>query len=727
MRNIKKALALVLALVMTLSLGISTSADYSVTAETKELSEVAADLSGKTVILHSNDVHGQIDGYAYIAALRAEFEKRGAEVILADAGDFSQGDPNVSASKGATAVEMMNAAGYTVVTLGNHEFDYGYDQLMANLDKAEFKTICADVLKDGKSILDPTYVYTAKSGLKIGFFGLETPETQTKVNPGLIQGVTFLSNSAGKTELYDCAQAQIDALKKDNVDLVIGLVHLGVDDESAADGHRSADLLAKVTGVDLLIDGHSHTVMTAGENGAAIQSTGTKFANIGVVVIDDATKKIEDNYLIATEGLAKDETVAAAAQKIADEVNAKYGAVFAKSEVELNGAKAPNGNRDGETNNGDLITEAMLWSVLKEDGAVTVDKDHVVAITNGGGIRAAIKPGDVTMKDLNTVLPFGNTIAVVYVTGAELLEALEASTYSLPIGGYPQTTGIKFTLDTTKEYDANAETYPGSTYYGPASINRVTIESINGKAFDEKATYAVVTNNFCAAGGDTYYVFKNASAQFDTGIPMDEALMAYVETELKGVIGVKYAFSDGEQTQIPAAVGFCGFTDVDAAAWFVPALRYTIENGVMNGVGNGSFAPNGKVTRGMVMTILARMEGVDTTPGEGQTWYDKGVAWAVEKGISDGTRPTADVTRQEFATMLYRYEKDVKGGGFTGTWYFPLTFADADQVASWADEAIHWMTMNKVINGSDKNMLNPGSDATRAELAQMLFNYSKAA
>ena len=104
----------------------------------------------------------------------------------------------------------------------------------------------------------------------------------------------------------------------------------------------------------------------------------------------------------------------------------------------LNGAKAPNGNRDSETNNGDLITDAMLWKVMQNKEGLTVDADHVVAITNGGGIRAAIKPGDVTKKDINTVLPFGNTVAVIYVTGAELLEALEASTYSLPVGGFPQ-------------------------------------------------------------------------------------------------------------------------------------------------------------------------------------------------------------------------------------------------------------------------------------------------
>ena len=239
----------------------------------------------------------------------------------------------------------------------------------------------------------------------------------------------------------------------------------------------------------------------------------------------------------------------AKAKEIEKAVDEEYGAVFAKSEVELNGDKAP-GNRNMETNLGDLITDSMLWSVQK-NFSLEVPDENVIAITNGGGIRAWIHKGDVTMKDVNTVLPFGNTVAVIYVTGAELLEALEASTYMTPgaVGGFPQVSGMKFTIDTGKPFD-QGEQYPDSTYYGPASIQRVTINEINGKAFDEEATYAVVTNNFCAAGGDTYYAFKAASKQFDTSIPMDEALMDYIKEELSGVIGEQYAEPQGRIAQV---------------------------------------------------------------------------------------------------------------------------------------------------------------------------------
>ncbi|MBQ7455282.1 MAG: 5'-nucleotidase C-terminal domain-containing protein, partial [Clostridia bacterium] len=240
------------------------------------------------------------------------------------------------------------------------------------------------------------------------------------------------------------------------------------------------------------------------------------------------------------------------------EVDAQYGAVFAKSEVELNGAKAPNGNRDSQTNNGNLITEAMLWSVLKE-GALEVPTENVVCITNGGGIRAAINVGDVSMNDVKTVMPFGNTVAVIYVTGAELLEVLEASTYCTPeaVGGFPQTSGIQWTLDTTKAYD-QGEIYmldgKEGSYYAPASIQRVSIQSINGEPFDENAIYAVVTNNFCAAGGDTYNAFArayNEGSGFDTGIPMDEAVMAFITDVLNGVIPAEtYGAPQGRMTII---------------------------------------------------------------------------------------------------------------------------------------------------------------------------------
>ena len=511
-------------------------------------------LDGKTVILHTNDVHGSIELYAKVAAMKDDYKAQGAQVILADAGDYSQGTVYVSVNKGKDAVTMMNAAGYDVATIGNHEFDYGYAQLKSNLDSAVFKVVCANVLQDGNPVFD-AYTMINKGVVQVAFVGLETPEAQTKANPALIQGLTFLAGD----EMYAAVQTQVDAARTDGADIVIVLTHLGVD--SSSEPNTSYDLYKKVNGIDFIIDGHSHTVMTKGPEGEPIQSTGTALNNIGVITIDNATKKIESNELIPiwhTEEVdgkevtvydytKSDATVANAAKAIIDPIDADYDQKFAESAVDLNGAKAP-GNRTEETNLGDLITDAMMWAIKTK--APGVDMNNAVAITNGGGIRAAIAKGDITKKDVNTVLPFGNTLAVVYVKGSELLEALEVSTYCTPksLGGFPQFAGMEVELNTACEYDANDTTYPGSTYFGPKSINRITIKTVNGKAFDKDATYAVITNNFLAAGGDTYYAFAAAQTQFDTGLPLDEILMEYITVELNGVVTDKYAAPQGRLT-----------------------------------------------------------------------------------------------------------------------------------------------------------------------------------
>ncbi len=535
------------ALVFTTNVATITSHAANVVAEVKSIADVPADLSGKTIILHSNDVHGAIGRYPYIASVKQNFQGRGAEVILVDAGDYAQGTPYVAQTKGLDAIMAMNAAGYDIATIGNHEFDYGIPQVKANLAVAKFKTVCANILDaNGNSFLTPNTMYTTRTGMKLGFFGVDTPETQTKSNPALIKGLTFLT----KNDLYACGQQQIDTLKTQGADLVVCLSHLGVDSEAEREGISSNVFYKKTKGIDILIDGHSHTIMSAEDRKDPVTSTGTKLQSLGVVVIDNATKTVEDSYLLNYDKLQPEVTTEALTTAIIKRIDREYNSVFAKSEVNLNGEKAP-GNRTEETNMGNLVSEAMLWSVLQHEGSVTVDKDHVIALTNGGGLRAPIKAGDVTKKDINTVLPFGNTVAVVYVTGEQLLEALEASTFCTPepVGGFPQTTGIKFTVNTAKSFAAG-QAYPASTYHKPASINRVTIDSVNGQPFSKDDTYAVVTNNFVAAGGDTYYCFSSSGTTFDTGIPMDEAVMDYVKTQLHGVIGSEYSNPRGDVTII---------------------------------------------------------------------------------------------------------------------------------------------------------------------------------
>lgn len=696
----RKFLSVLLAMAMVLSLTVTGFAieDTATTREPEVMTEEAT-MAGKTVILHTNDVHGAIAGYAYITALKADYEAKGAEVILVDAGDYSQGTSYVSVTKGLDAIEMMNAAGYDVVTLGNHEFDYGYTQLKDNMTKAKFKVLCADVFNaDGTPIFDANYTYTTKSGVKVGFFGMETPETQTKANPTKIKGLTFATNDA----FTKAAADQVEALK--DADVVICLAHLGVDGESKP--YRSTDLYAAVKGIDFIIDGHSHTVMTKGENGEPIQSTGTAFANIGVIVIDDATKKIESNSLFEIkEDTAKDATVAAAAQKIIDRIDKEYGAVFAKSEVVLNGAKAPNGNRDSETNNGDLITDAMVWKILQDKESLTVDADHVVAVTNGGGIRKAINPGDVTKKSINEVLPFGNTVVTIYITGAELLEALEASTYCTPdaIGGFPQVSGINYTISTAVAYDANAETYPASTYYGPKSINRVTINSINGKEFKADDTYAVITNDFCGGGGDTYYAFAAATAKFDTGVPLDEVVMEYITAELKGVIGKQYAEPQGRILMNP-------FKDVKTSAWYGSYVIDLYNDGIINGTSATTYAPNDTLTWAAALKLLLVSHGdLKAADATGADWSKNTIAKAAELGLVaadlDGAKAISRLEFCQVAAKLNKLAESKTESKFTDcTDGYVMALVDA-----------------KVISGMTETTFEPAASLTRAQIAKILY------
>ena len=723
MKHMKKLLSLLLVLCLVLSLSCTAFA-----------AEAEKPLDGKTVILHSNDVHGAIDLYAAMAALKADYEAQGAEVILADAGDYSQGTVYVSVNKGADAVTMMNATGYDVVTLGNHEFDYGYAQLAENMKAAKFQILCADVLgADGKTIYDANTIIE-KGGVKIGFFGLETPEAQTKANPKLIEGLKFLAGKDG-SELYACAAAQVKALKEQGADLVVCLAHLGIDGSS--EPYTSYDLAKNVNGIDFIIDGHSHSVITAGPNGEDIQSTGTAFANIGVITIDNATKKIVGNELKAiwhTEKNAdgkdvtvvdyktRDEKVAAAAKAIIDPIDKAYGEKFAVSKVTLNGAKAPDGNRDSETNLGDLITDAMLWKVLA-DAEITVPEENVVAITNGGGIRASIGVGDVTKKDINTVLPFGNTLAVVYVKGSELLEALEASTYCTPesIGGFPQVAGMQFTVATYETYDKNDESYPNSTYYGPKTINRVTIGSINGKDFDPEATYAVITNNFVAGGGDTYYAFAAATNQFDTGLPLDEVVMEYITKELKGVIGETYAEPAGritvDQGVAPAIA--------DVQSMVMGEASYTAESYKAYAAVEAKLAAAKTEAERVALCaeLRAAVSGLkiventfdDATSG----WYKPAVDFAQASGLMSGMgdnkfAPDVTTTRAMVAQVMYELADEPDVSGLT----CPLS--DVDSTAWYAD-AVTWAYNAGVVSGYEDGTFRPGRAITRQEMAVMFY------
>jgi len=549
----KRILAWILALTLALGLVVTGFAEAP---------------KGRLVILHTNDVHGRavadpagkVLGYAAIAQYKKDLEAAGDSVLLLDAGDASQGTPLVNLSMGKTAIEFMNAAGYDAITPGNHEFDWGLDNARQLAGLADFPMLSANIINhlEGDLTFVAHKIFDMPNGMKVGVFGLTTPETMTKAHPDKVRGIDFLQGEA----LYEAARKQVEELKAAGADIVVLLSHLGMDEESAP--NRSQDVLENATGIDLVIDGHSHTLLEKGKKvgDTLVVSTGYNGQNLGVVVYDgekftaslfaglgkSAVVEVEGVPYSALLSAKLDPEVAELVNSTNRAVKEELSKVFAKTEVFLNGERDP-GNRTEETNLGDFAADAILWAARQALG------DQVAAaITNGGGIRASIQVGDITMNDMKTVFPFGNEVSVLEVKGSELLEALEAATSATPkaLGAFPQVSGIVFSIDTTVPYE-NGEQYPDSTYYAPAKPgSRVKIESVGGQPFDPEALYIIATNDFTAAGGDTYYAFRypNATSGYKTGVALEDALVNYVTTVLGGVVGQDYANPQGRITVI---------------------------------------------------------------------------------------------------------------------------------------------------------------------------------
>ena len=479
----------------------------------------------------------------------------------------------------------------------------------------------------------------------------------------------------------------------------------------------------------MFIDGHSHSTLedvkaAAGGTGKVgdtlVTSTGTKLESVGVVTID-ADGTITTATTPVADLTATDADVAARAAKIQAEIDKEYGTVFAKTEVALNGEKEP-GNRTEETNLGDLICDALVWGAEREGTEVDA------AVTNGGGIRASIAAGDITKKDINTVLPFGNTLSIVKVTGAELLEALEASTYCTPtsIGGFPQVSGIEFTVDTTKAYD-QGEQYPGSTYYGPKSIQRVTIETVGGEPFDANATYTIATNDFMAAGGDTYYAFAAASVNYDLGLSMDEVVMDYITDELKGTVTEEAYGQPAGRITVDQGLAF---TDVAATSPYYDGIEWAVDEGITNGTTATTFSPYQNCTRAQIITYLWRAAGspepASTEPAytdvtDASLYFFKAVQWASEQGLVEGETfdPYAGCTRAMAVYFMWVAADSPEAAAAS----FTDVAADADYAA-----AVNWAVAQGVTLGTgDGSTFSPDTVCQRGQIVTFLYRAANAA
>ena len=564
--------------------------------------------------------------------------------------------------------------------------------------------------------------------MKVGFVGIDTPETFFKSTPTYFQDATgkyiytFSEGNEGQ-DLYKAVQKAVDAAKAEGAVYVVALAHLGIEGSTAE--WTSSAVIANTTGIDVMLDGHSHEAFTlevANKNGedVVLQQTGTKLANIGKVVIDAKTGKIEAGLIPAADCKAEDEEIAAAVAATEEEFNAVLNKVVATSEVLLNVNDPETGKRvirKTETNLGDLVADAYK-TILGGD----------VGFVNGGGIRADIAAGDVTYQEIINVHPYGNSGCLAEVTGQQILDALELGVANYPAdsGGFPHVAGMTFTIDAS--VTSTVVKNDKGEFVKVAGARRVSDVMIGGEPIDPEKNYKLASHDYyLKKGGDGFTMFLGSKLLQDGGILDNELLINYIVDELGGVITAeRYGKPAGRVTIKPDPISV--YTDVDAGRWYAPAVRYVARNEIMIGTAADKFELQTEISYAMVMKLIANMAGADTTPAAGDQWYDRAVAWAEEngisKGITEGAQPGDACKREDFAIMLYNYAKSL-GAGFTGAWMFPLNNPDAADISEGADEAIHWMVMNRVLRGDENGVLNPQSGGTRAETAQILLNFSE--
>lgn len=401
-----------------------------------------ADVNGSaaTVTIYTtNDIHGVVGGSSTAIGLAqaAGIAASTPNALLVDAGDATQGASFATVNEGADVVRVMNAAGYDVMAAGNHEFDYGADRLLANVQLANFPVLGANVLRNGSPLLADHAIVQA-GGHSIGFIGLTTTATATSTNPAKLSGVAFADEVA-------TVKSQISALK-DQTDAIVLICHMG--DNGAAVGCTSRQLLAALSGDELaevsaVIDGHSHTlentVYTAGGISVPVIQAGTQFTNLGVIRL---TFDGNGGVTAAGDVMNRDEAMAyplsGAGQAAAQQVNAVLSSIQEEQNQVLNQVLCTNSTplwggyvyydyaepRIVETNYGDFVTDAFLASARTFASRNNL-KRQVIAVENGGGISATLPMGTVTRKDVLDAFNHGNVVEVLEITPAQLFTALE--------------------------------------------------------------------------------------------------------------------------------------------------------------------------------------------------------------------------------------------------------------------------------------------------------------
>ncbi len=521
------------------------------------------------VILFTSDVHCGIDqgfGYAGLYAVKEQLAKSN-HVLLVDDGDAIQGEPVGTVTHGSAIIDLMNTVGYDVAIPGNHEYDYGMENFMNLTKQAKFPYISCNFTKNGELVF-PSYVIKEVDGVKIGFIGITTPETLTKDTPKNFQDdqgnfiYSFMEDGTGE-KLYAAVQTAADDARKAGADYVIAIAHLGNDASSSP--YNYADVLSHTTGIDAMVDGHSHDtdqlVMKNKDGKDVIRAAcGTKLEGIGYVTISAKDGSLSyglytwHNSTSAPALLGIENEVSKAVSAATDGLNAELSKVVAKTAVDLTvndpTAKDTNGSpiriiRNAETNLGDLCADAYR----DQTGAQ-------VAIVNGGGIRASISAGDITLNDIMKVHPFGNQILVLEVTGQQLLDALEFASRDVPneCGSFLQVSGMTYEIHTYIKSSCTMD--DKGVFTGVTGEYRVKNVKIGDEPLDLTKTYTLAGHDHTLLNGGGGMSMFNGCKVVKKNVKLDnQVLIDYIVNTLGGVVGEAYAnpYGQGRIVAVPTA------------------------------------------------------------------------------------------------------------------------------------------------------------------------------
>lgn len=502
-----------------------------------------------TVILHTNDVHGRIVeekgviGDAKLATvIEQERAKSNQNTLVVDAGDAFQGLPISNSTKGEARAEILNQMQYDAMAVGNHEFDFGLDEVKKYKEILKFPLLSSNTYVNGARLFEASTIVDKDKtveGDEFVVIGVTTPETATKTHPKNIKGVTFTDPISEVNKVIEEVQAKARAEGKDYKHYVV-LAHLGVDTTTPVEwrGSTLAEALSKNPRLKgkrvTVIDGHSHTVesTTYGDN-VTYNQTGSYLHNVGKITYK--SRQLLGNPTQIPAADAKKLPANPTVEKLVKDIKQKYDAenaveVVSNSPVELNGDRE--NVRVRETNLGNVVADSLY-----QYGQTGFSHPTDIAVTNGGGLRETIAKGKpITKGNVIAVLPFGNTISQIQVTGQQVLDMFEKSLGSIlqvdkdgkkvldengqpllePGGGFLQVSGVKV------YYDTNLPS--GKRVLAIQVKNRTT-----GRydLLDLTKTYYLATNDFLAAGGDGYTMLGGAREE---GPSMDAAFEEYLKT-----------------------------------------------------------------------------------------------------------------------------------------------------------------------------------------------------